>query len=113
MVQWVIVRQLRGQPVENLPKQSDMRFRVLLKNLWRHSLLVLLLFCQGLLVAADSTPDLSGIWVGAQGRSAQWPTDPPYTAEGAEFNTLASSPSDPVYNCVIGFGLIISVVMPM
>ncbi|MEE3198363.1 MAG: hypothetical protein VX225_07970, partial [Pseudomonadota bacterium] len=64
-----------------------MRFRVLLKNLWHQPLLVLLFFCPGLLIAADSTPDLSGIWVGAQGRSTQWPADPLYTAEGAEFNT--------------------------
>ena len=90
-----------------------MKFRVLLKNLWCQSLLVLLFFCPSLLAAADAVPDLSGIWVGAQGRSAQWPVDPPYTAEGSEFNALASSPSDPVYNCVIGFGRIISVGMPM
>ena len=113
MVQWGIVCQLCGQSAEYPPTKSDMRFRVLLKNLWYQSLLVLLFFCSSPLIAADAVPDLSGIWVGAQGRSAQWPVDPPYTAEGSEFNALASSPSDPVYNCVIGFGRIISVGMPM
>lgn len=113
MVQWGDVCQLCNNRSDNCLRKKNMKFQILLKSSHRQLLLALSLLCPSLLAATDAVPDLSGIWVGARGRSTQWPAAPLYTAEGAKFNALASSPSDPVYNCVIGFGRIISVGMPM
>ena len=64
-------------------------------------------------VRADS--DLSGMWVSGVSvgdRDSLWPTDPPYTEAGLAAQAIATTAADPAFNCVIGFGRIMSAGFP-
>jgi hypothetical protein len=59
--------------------------------------------------------DLSGIWVsnvGVADRDSLWPTDLPYTEEGLAAQAIAGTEEDPAFQCIIGFGRIMSAGFP-
>lgn len=59
--------------------------------------------------------DLSGMWVsgvGVSDRDSLWPTDPPYTEAGLAAQAIAGTEADPAFNCIIGFGRIMSAGFP-
>ena len=59
--------------------------------------------------------DLSGMWVsgvGVSDRDSLWPSNPPYTEAGLAAQAIAGTEDDPAFNCVIGFGRIMSAGFP-
>ncbi len=65
--------------------------------------------------AALAESDLSGVWVSGISvgdRDSLWPTDPPYTEAGLTAQAIAGTENDPAFNCVIGFGRIMSAGFP-
>jgi len=65
--------------------------------------------------AALAESDLSGMWVsgvGVSDRDSLWPSDLPYTEAGLAAQAIAGTEDDPAFNCVIGFGRIMSAGFP-
>lgn len=65
--------------------------------------------------SARAESDLSGMWVsgvGVSDRDSLWPTDPPYTEAGLAAQAIAGTEADPAFNCIIGFGRIMSAGFP-
>jgi hypothetical protein len=59
--------------------------------------------------------DLSGMWVSnvrVSDRDSFWPKDLPYTNQGLIAHSKAGTPEDPAFQCIIGFGRIISAGFP-
>jgi len=65
--------------------------------------------------SARAESDLSGMWVSSVGvsdRDSLWPTDLPYTEAGLAAQAIAGTEADPAFNCIIGFGRIMSAGFP-
>ena len=65
--------------------------------------------------AALAESDMSGMWVsgvGVSDRDSLWPSDLPYTEAGLAAQAIAGTEDDPAFNCVIGFGRIMSAGFP-
>ena len=78
------------------------------KTLW---IIILLGFCQNL----PAQVDLSGIWVSnvrVSDRDSLWPKDLPFTDEGLIAHKKAGTTEDPAFQCIIGFGRIVSAGFP-
>jgi len=59
--------------------------------------------------------DLSGIWVSkvrVSDRDSLWPKDLPFTDEGLIAHKKAGTAEDPAFQCIIGFGRIVSAGFP-
>jgi len=64
---------------------------------------------------AFAEADLSGMWVsnvGVADRNALWPGDFPYTDAGLAAQAKAGTEEDPAFQCIIGFGRIMSAGFP-